>query len=106
MDVTWLPKAEELWSTFRVALLALLQAWHSRLAKWAKLLSSTEKSYSFHKNIYFETNEKNRTPQMQRTTTEQQQFLLDMIKATPAVHQSSCICTQCARPNGLSLLLL
>ncbi|CAE7612946.1 unnamed protein product [Symbiodinium natans] len=88
VDVTWLPKAEELWSTFRVALLALLQAWHSRLAKWAKLLGSTEKFYSSHKNSYFEKNEKDRTPQMQRTTTEQQQFLLDMIKATPAVHQS------------------
>ena len=37
----WLPKAESLWISFRVALLALLQAWHARLAEWSKFLRGT-----------------------------------------------------------------
>ena len=37
LDVQWLPRAEHLWTTFRVTLLALLQAWHERLSVWATL---------------------------------------------------------------------
>ena len=46
VDVSWLPQAESLWSTFRVGLLALLQAWHGRLALWAKLLDGTTRESS------------------------------------------------------------
>ena len=39
--MSWLPKAEQAWVAFRVTLLALLQAWHARLAEWAKFLGCT-----------------------------------------------------------------
>ena len=39
--VPWLPQAEQLWVSFRVVLLALLQAWHARLAEWSKFFGCT-----------------------------------------------------------------
>ena len=49
-SMAWLPKAESLWSTFRVTLLALLQAWYQRLQSWAERFGKM--IFVFKKHVY------------------------------------------------------
>ena len=83
-DVQWLPRAEHLWTTFRVTLLALLHAWHERLSVWATLFGCDWHEFGVNVTVREAGDQHTlciRTVQYHKTIEEQHVFLLEQIKA-------------------------